>query len=360
MQRTRIWFNKCYSSVHGVFRQLRADWGEGLNLIASHTARFFGPFVECDVVSREPSKINTADYVDWCLKFCSSHSVDVFVPGRMRDAIADRRAEFEARGVRLVLAGDGATLRLLEDKGRFFDQTPLGIPVHDFYRVRTWPEFEVAVDALVARKHRVCFKSAIGTFGVGFYILDGARTPLKRLLGNERHRISRAELGGILQGREASPELLVMEYLPGPEFSVDVLAHEGNLLAAVCRRKPKHQLFGFSRSALAGEDRTQIIEHRDDIEGMVRQLVAHFHLGRVLNMQFRSRAEASALPLPCLLEINGRMSGGLGYAGLTGINLLFLAVKVALLKEGEPLPPIPAPVVPLRVQQRSEGFACLT
>ncbi len=88
---------------------------------------------------------------------------------------------------------------------------------------------------------------------------------------------------------------------------------------------------------------------------MARRLVAHFRLGGLLNIQFRSRAERPERP--CLLEINGRMSGGLPYVGLTGLNLPMLAVKVALLKPGFPLPEIPEPRLPMRVGTRTEAFA---
>jgi hypothetical protein len=279
--------------------------------------------------------------------------VKVFVPGRMREAIADRRSEFEARGVGLVLAGDGSTMRLLENKGQFFQQVPPGIAVHESHRVKNWTEFEAALQALGTR--RACFKPAVGTFGLGFYVLDDRMTPLKRLLRSEAHRISKSELHGILAGLDTFPELLVMEYLAGDEFSVDVLAHQGAVLAQICRRKPKSAPSRMvSGIALTPDYAAQMMEHRDDIAGMVKQLVSHFDLGGLLNVQFRLRGDQAGRPL--LLEINGRMSGGLPYTGLSGLNLPLLAVRIALLRKGEPLPTIPAPTLPLRVQERSEVF----
>jgi hypothetical protein len=87
---------------------------------------------------------------------------------------------------------------------------------------------------------------------------------------------------------------------------------------------------------------------------MVGLLVEHFQLDGLLNVQFRSSAVQPEWPQ--LLEINGRMSGGLPYIGLTGLNLPLLAVQFALHRPGEPLPIIPEPVLPLRAQERSEVF----
>jgi len=353
----RVWFNKCFSSIHGVLRQLREDWGGGLYLIGSHTERDFGPLSSCDSAAVEPKGLTAADYVDWCLAFCAEHEVNVFIPGRMREAIADRREEFQALGVNLILAGDGDTLRLLEDKGRFLAQVPEGVAVHRFHRVRNWEEFTTACDQLESEGLPVCFKPATGTFGLGFYIIDEAMTPLKRLLRSEAHRITKAELKSILVEAESFPELLVMEYLDGSEFSVDVLARGGDVLAMVCRRKPingRVRLTGTSHTIRVDEGQSQLLAREPEIEHMVRLLARHFHLGGLFNVQFRTRAE---LPeRPCLLEINGRMAGGLPYIRLSGLNLTLWAIRIALTPPGDPLPEIPEPNLPLRVQERSDVF----
>lgn len=353
----RVWFNKCFSSVHGVLQQLRDDWGRNLFLIGSHTERDFGPLSACDLAEIEPTGQTEDEYVDWCIEFCTRHRVDVFVPGRRRELISDRRAEFAARGTRLIVAGSGDTLRLLEDKGRFLGQVPDGVAVHRFHRVHNWEEFSAACDRLESEGLKVCFKPATGTFGLGFHILDKGMTPLKRLLRSEAHRITKEELQGVLEKSETFPELLVMEYLDGSEFSVDALATEGEVLAMVCRRKPingRVRLSGTSRTIRVEEGLSQLLAREPEIEEMVRRLARHFQLGGLFNVQFRTRAE---LPeRPCLLEINGRMAGGLPYVGLTGLNLPLLAIRFALRSPGDPLPEIPEPRLPLWVQERSDVF----
>ncbi len=353
----RVWFNKCFSSVHGVLRQLRDDWGSTLFLVGSHTERDFGPLAACDFPVVEPVGLTEDEYVDWCLDFCEQQRIDVFVPGRMREAISDRRQDFLERGTKLVVAGDGATLKLLEDKGRFLSQLPDGVNAHQFHRVRTWEEFSEACKQLENKGLRVCFKPGTGTFGLGFYIIDEAMTPLKRLLRSEAHRISKAELQGVLAASESFPELLVMEYLDGSEFSVDVLAENGAVLAMVCRRKPMNgrvRLSGTSHTLRVEEGQSQVLASEPEIEEMVRRLARHFNLGGLFNVQFRSKAERPEHP--CLLEINGRMSGGLPYVALSGLNLPLLAIQIAMRGPGEPLPEIPVPNLPLRVQDRADVF----
>lgn len=355
---TRVWFNKSFSSIHGVLRQLRAGWDAGgLVILGSHTQSNFGPFVECDQVETEHAS-GGGDYVPWCLDFCRRHQVDVFIPGRQREAIADRQSDFAAIGTRLVVAGDGDTLRLLEDKGRFLEALPDDVRTHLFARARNWAEYESAVAGLDAARRRICVKPAQGTFGLGFHVVNDQITPLRRLLSSEPYAISRGELSGILREADTFPELLVMEYLDGPETSVDILARAGETIALMARRKPvagRMRISGGSRTQWVDEGPHQILDRQPEIEAMARRLVSHFKLGGLLNIQFRSPAEIPERP--CVLEINGRMSGGLSYVGLTGLNLPVLAVKVALLEPGMPLPEIPTPRLPMRVGTRTEAFA---
>ena len=353
----RVWFNKCFSSVHGVLRQLRAGLGNDLLLLGSHTERDFGPLAACDISVIEPVGLTPNSYVDWCLAICAQYRINVFVPGRMRDVISDRLEDFLKRGVNLIVAGNGETLRLLEDKGRFLSQLPQGVHAHRFYRVNTWEQFAAACELLEGDGLRVCFKPATGTFGQGFYIIDEALMPLKRLLRSEAHRISKAELKQVLAAEGIFQELLVMEYLDGSEFSVDVLADAGAVIAMVCRRKPMNgrvRLSGTSHTLRVEEGQSQVLASEPEIEEMVRILTKHFTLGGLFNVQFRSKAQRPEKP--CLLEINGRMSGGLPYLALSGLNLPMLAIQIAMRKSGDPLPKIPVPNLPLRVQERAEVF----
>ncbi len=103
--------------------------------------------------------------------------------------------------------------------------------------------------------------------------------------------------------------MLVMEYLDGHEYSVDCIGNNGSLVCAIPRKKPK----------IVGHG--QMIDLRDDILECTRQLTAAYGLNGVFNVQFRERGSGLGL-----LEINPRMSGGIGMACLAGPNLPYLAL----------------------------------
>ena len=110
------------------------------------------------------------------------------------------------------------------------------------------------------------------------------------------------------------PPLLVMPYLDGPETSVDVLASGGRTVAAIPRSK-------LGRQRVIGGDPV--------LPGLAAEMVEHFGLDGLVNVQFRSFQGR-----PALLEINTRPSGGLYQTALAGVNLPWAAVQLAL---GEPV-----------------------
>jgi hypothetical protein len=352
----RIWFNHASSSVHAVLRGMRGGGRPRDFVVLSHASDDFGARIDCDLFVQEPRGLDRPVYVEWCLDFCARNRVDVFIPSRRRDAISDRRTDFEAGGTRLVVAGDGPTLRLLEDKSEFLRQLPPEVPTPWTRAVTDAHGFRRAIAEIRATGRQPCFKPARSIFGLGFHRIDDRMTPLKRLVASEPVRIAESEALAILDAAASFPELLVMEYLDGPEFSVDVAALDGEVLAQVVRRKPFSGRVRVERESTAGfvsGGRSQLIAPNPGIERLVAAVVARLRLGGICNIQFRS---AATMPeVPKILEVNGRMSGGLGYAALAGIDLVGIAIDAALGTERPGTNPPPRPI-PVRVQERSEFF----
>lgn len=349
----RVWFNHASSSVHAVIRGLRDASGIGAFVMLSNASRDFGAKIDCDLFEREPHGLDPARYIEWCADFCRRHGVDVFIPSRRRDLIADHRLVFESVGVRLVLAGDGPTLRLLEDKARFVRELPTDVSAPWTRAVTDVGAFRSAIAEVRATGRVPCFKPARSIFGLGFHRIDDRMTPLRRLLASEPVRISELEAVAILATAPVFPDLLVMEYLDGAEFSVDVAAKDGQAIAQVVRRKPFSGNVSFeseSATRFVSGGRSQVIAREPEIERMVTSLVGHFHLGGICNVQFRTAATVPERPK--VLEINGRMSGGLGYAALAGVDLVRIAIESVL-----GLRPIaPRGATAVRVQERSDFF----
>lgn len=117
--------------------------------------------------------------------------------------------------------------------------------------------------------------------------------------------------------------LLAQEYLPGPEYSVDVLAYrDGHVAAAV----PRSRLKVDSGIAVAG-----CTLLRPALQEAAAAVARTIGLTSVANIQFREDADG----VPRLLEVNPRFPGAMPLTVASGVNMPALAVADLL---GRPVP----------------------
>ena len=335
----RVWFNKSFSSAFNVMRRLaETTVPHRFHVLCSHTNREFVGFEPAAESFVEPAGLGSEDYLHYCLEFCASNAVEVFIPGRSRIALASHRAEFECRGVRLLVPASAETLHLFEDKARFYSTIiPAVAPAPRFIAVRNAFEFSAAVTTLRGEGCEVCFKPAASRGGLGFRILDDRRSDVRNLFGGENIRMTTALATHILAQEEKFRPLLVMEYLNGAEYSVDCLAVRGHLLCAVPRRKP---------TRLGG---AQFLEDRPELISLSGRVAAAYELDGIFNVQVRYLNGVAKV-----LEINARMSGGIYFACLSGVDLPAWAIALAA---GTASPAdVPQPQFGLAVHQQYREF----
>ncbi len=129
-------------------------------------------------------------------------------------------------------------------------------------------------------------------------------------------------------GLSRAGELLVQEFLPGEEYSIDVLAApDGRVVAAV----PRSRLKVDSGISVAGRT------HRDpELESLGRAVSVAIGLAGVANVQARRRADGEA----ALLEVNPRFPGAMVLTVGAGVDMPRLVLDAAL---GHPVPEGPLP-----------------
>ncbi|MFL6656848.1 MAG: ATP-grasp domain-containing protein [Massilia sp.] len=307
----RVWFNRTFSSVHAAIALIREADTEGrFHLIYSNAnphataARVAHEFVV------EPTGVNGEAYLQWCLDFCTAHQVDIFIPGKEATLLAGEHARFAAQGTRILSAATPAMLELIHDKAHFYASATLPqAPVADFAVFDTVADFDTAYADLRRRHDQMCVKPSRSVFGLGFSILDEKRSSAALLLAGAQYHIGLDDMRRGLAELGQFRTMLLMEYLDGHEYSVDCVGDQGRLVAAIARKKPKQAGSG------------QLIDMRADIVDACTALAAQFGLNGCFNVQFREGAGALRL-----LEINPRMSGGIGMACVAGPNLPYIAL----------------------------------
>jgi carbamoyl-phosphate synthase large subunit len=137
---------------------------------------------------------------------------------------------------------------------------------------------------------------------------------VKPRTGSGSRDISLIESAGALAALEPSDEFLVQEYLPGEEYSVDVLADAaGHVVASVPRVRERVD----SGVSVAG--RTM---HDAELEQMGAAVATATGLTYIANVQFRRDAAGR----PALLEVNPRVPGALPLTVASGVDMPRMAL----------------------------------
>lgn len=331
-----VWYNKNISSLQNMVEIVKQNpAARELRIIVSHPVSGALPCLTADEAFIEPD-IRGDAYVDWCIDFCRSHLVDLFIPRKGQIDITRRRDEFLPTKVLSTASPD--YLDLIENKGAFTRAIEHEIPVAKTIEVRDKLEFTAAYAEIATEHPYVCIKPSVSIFGLGFRVIDNNNHNLFwHILHGEENRVNINDLFNAMTGYGVfSPSLLVMEYLSGDEWSVDCLAKNGELIHAIQRLKPK------TSSA------PQTIDDNHDIDAMVRALTKRFELNGIFNIQFRRRNKSEQSDI-CVLEINTRASGGAPAACASGVNLPFDSIMTAL--DNNYQPPKTKPVIGLPVHQ---------
>ena len=232
-----------------------------------------------------------ADFVESVLAVCLRARIAVVVPTVDAELLplAAARGSFERAGVKLVMASE-ATLDVCLDKWALYWQCAGSVRVPDTVLVDA--EFDVNGPALPA-----IVKPRSGSGSRGVRIVE-SRSDLEQLPRDET--------------------LIVQEYLPGPEYSLDVLATAaGRVIAVVPRSRLKVD------SGIAVTGRTL---HDPRLEKIGREVAELIGLTSVANVQVKEDSDGA----PALLEVNPRFPGSMPLTMASGVDMPALAVAEAL------------------------------
>lgn len=302
----------------GIIRSLRAADERSLRLVGVDIDEEAYGFALVDEYATVPPG-DSPEYIPAIAAIADRVGADVVLPLTTAELqpLARHREEFEASVMvspadALSVANDKAALyRFLAAEG--FDCAPA-------YRlVSSETEFLTAVDDLGYPDRRVCFKPPVSSGMRGFRLLDERGDRLERLLEEKPGTgvTTLEEILPVLTSGEQFPDLAVMEYLPGAEYSVDALAMDGRVDPIVPRSRSR------TRAGITFEG---TVEEREDLIHETERICRELDLRYNVNVQFRYDERGT----PKVIEINPRVAGTIVMCVGAGANLPYLAVKYAL------------------------------
>lgn len=307
----RIWFNKTFSSIHNALRLIREmDQHGRYQVICSNPNVHAIAGLSADQFFVEPSSLSSDEYREWCISFAMDNDVRIFVPGKEASVMIGHEKRFEKFGTRILGAAIPRVLDVLHDKARFYAAVASHVaPPAEWRSVETIEEFDDAYAELSASESGLCIKPSVSVYGIGFRRIRTNRSSFQIMMEGSDYQIPYQDLRMMLSKAGRFPKMLLMEYLDGHEYSVDCLCDNGRLVCAVPRKKPMR----------SGEG--QLIDCRDDVVHACREISSQFCLNGFINIQFREGRSGL-----CVLEVNPRMSGGIGMACLAGVNLPYFGI----------------------------------
>ena len=139
----------------------------------------------------------------------------------------------------------------------------------------------------------------------------------------------------ILNEADHFDEMMLVEFMPGNEYTVDLLADHGKVLYMVGRENV------VSLMSIAQES---ILKYDELAYNISKQVISALHMEGNVGFDFMRNDKGEAV----LMDINPRLTATVSIIGAGGVNLPYLRVKQLL---GEPLPK-QEPVYGTRLKRR--------
>lgn len=261
------------------------------------------------------------DFIETVLGICSAEKVDVIIPLVTRElaVFARNKKRFSEKGIAVSVSDENPLLTANNKYLLMKYCRENGIPAPGFHLVRTLEEFKDAAKQLGYPDGKICFKPPVSNGQRGFRIIEDGQDRLYSLLNEKPNNvfISFDEFVTMCSAADFFPELIVMEYLPGDEYSVDVLVDNGRFISAIPRSRDLIKM-GISFAGTAVNDAEIIRYSKLVVEGL--------KLNGNIGLQFKRDKNG----IPKIIECNPRVQGTIVLCTAAGENMVYEAVMTAL------------------------------
>jgi len=275
----------------------------------------------------EPEK---RDYVEALVDISKREQVVAVLPQTTREiaALSTALVAIEKEGIR-VMVSDARAIAAANNKSVVMEVFRwLGLPTAACQLTRGESELVGAVRRFGYPELPVVVKPPVLNGMRGVRVIVAEPWDVRRFLSEKPQglEIPLEELIGILR-RGEWPELLVMEYLPGDEYTVDAFC--GSRFAIAVPRKRMSV-----RSGITFHSRTEL---REDLSEYALSAGRELGLRYVFGFQFK----LDAAGIPKVLECNPRIQGTMVASVFSGANVVWFGVREVI---GDPIDGLSEPL----------------
>lgn len=254
-------------------------------------------------------------YLPFLLDTVKEEKVDYIFPIVTTSLLfmAENAEKIKAETGAVLITSPPEAIRIANNKALLFEtlsQTELGDYITPFRTAKTFGELRKAVNFFEAEGSECISKPVCGENAEGFlHFVSEREFAERKLLGTAGGLIPLSSFDCFSEDACLPEERLIMPYLPGEEWDVDVLSKDGAVIAATVRKNL--DMFG-------GLSACTVTVDRPDLFGCCREIVKKLGLTYLSCLSFKADSEGC----PKLLEINPRAMGSIHLSTLAGNNLL--------------------------------------
>lgn len=262
-------------------------------------------------------KAKEPKYLDEIIEICKREKVTTIIPQYTDELLPMSQSLncFNELGIKVLVTEDSEKLRIANSKAelyRFYNGRAF-IPA--YILASTIDNIRDAVFDLGYPDVPVCIKPVKGEGGKGFRIITEEKVDIFNEAAGTPKVCLETYLNQ-LNTLDTIPELMITEYLPGKEYSVDCVCKNGEAFICI----PRHRM-----ETSMGVASVTLIERNEELIKLSKDIISDLKLSYNINIQFKYSREGK----PKLIEINPRVSGSLVANDGAGVNMLEAALRIA-------------------------------
>jgi carbamoyl-phosphate synthase large subunit len=263
-------------------------------------------------------KASDPDYVPEIQWIIRRKKIDAVIPLSTPESIvlSERKGDLQA----LAMVSDAPQVRHSSNKFllSFQAKQKIGIDPID-YAICSFKNIGGYASYLGYPKKVLCVKPIDGYGSRGFIILDDNANTINQYY-NEKftNRMSLKQFLCLFPGEDK--EILIMKYVRGYEYTVDLLMRDQKVISGCVRRRDK---------VVGGISNQAIVVNRPDIIAWCSKIAEWFKLNYCIGVQLMEDGDGKLWPL----EVNPRLQGTTILSIAAGLNCPYLGLKILL---GEP------------------------
>ncbi len=329
-------------SAPGAFACYRGNGERNIRIVGMDMSEDPSISYMVDVFYKVPAA-TAENYCDIVLDICKREKVDVYLPTISAEvgAVVTRIDEFHALGVK-VSVSNMESVEISNNKLHTYKTLErAGIPVPKYCGVHSVEEFIAGCKYMGYPEKPVCLKIVNGSGSRGVRLIDAKKSRYEIYAYEKPNSFytSYEDMLSILKSASKLEEMMLLEVMHGPEFTVDLLAEHGDVLYEVGRENT------VSLMSIAQE---RVLKYDELAYKVSADVVKLLNMDGNVGFDFMRNEKEEAV----LMDINPRLTATVSVIAAGGVNLPYLRIKQLL---GEPLPKC-EPIYGTRIKRRYGEF----